>query len=82
MYWWQRPNLILLFFTARLENCGSDMYVLILHASVGHHVQHTSGHDDSADGRHAERSEFRGRIGDVYEHRWCGQGTQSQGMGS
>lgn len=64
-------------FVARVENRGSNMYVLLLYSCVDHHVQHTSGHHDSADGRHAERCELRGRAGDIHEHRRCGQGAQS-----
>lgn len=56
------------FFAARLENCRSNMYVLLLHISINHYVQHTSGHYGSIDGRNAERCEFRGRTGNVHEH--------------
>lgn len=44
-----------------MENRGSDMYVLVLHIGVSHHIQHTPGHYDSVDGRHAERRELCGR---------------------
>lgn len=65
-----------------MENRGPNMYVFFLPAGVGHHVQHTPGHDDRADGGHAERCEFRGRTRDVHEHRRSGQGAQSQSVGS
>lgn len=60
-----------------MENCRSGMYVLFLVARVDHHVQYTSGHYDSVDGRRSKRREFRGRDGNVHEHRRRSQGTQS-----
>lgn len=60
-----------------MENRGSNLYVLLFHTGVGHHVQHTSGHYGRVNGRHAERCEFRGRTGNVHEHQRCRQGAQS-----